>query len=102
MIKRIPTPERKNAGTVFFPVLMKKHVEDENLRSSVADLQILVAAGEVAIFNIANVDDVISDAFPETRVIRHVEPPSVRRCRNRKDIPEAGSAPIEDGHHETF
>lgn len=96
MIKRISTPERENAGAVFFPVLMKKHVEDEKLRSSVADLQILVATGEVAIFNITNVDDVIFDVFPETGVIRHVEPPAVRRCGNRKDIPEAGSAPTEE------
>lgn len=76
MIKRIPTPEWENAGAVLLPVLMKKHVENEKLRSSVADLQVLVATGEVAVFNIANVDDVIFDVFPEAGVIRHVEPPS--------------------------
>lgn len=92
-MKRIFTPQRKQPSTVLFPVLMEKHIEDEKLRSSVTDLQIFVAVDEVTGLNFANVADVNSDAFPEAGVIRHVEPPSVRRCRNRQDIPGEGSAP---------
>lgn len=76
-MKGIFTAKWEDATTKFFSMLMQENIKSKNLCGSESCQLDFFGIDSVCTLDPMNITDVVFDAFPETEITRHVEPPSV-------------------------